>query len=649
MASFDFLVSLILLFVAEFTSLSVLVVGERACQSPVFCYGPVLQTIQAADLYSDSKVFVDRPLKFDPSVVESAFNPSLPREQLRMFVDQYFLESGIGLDKWVPPDWTESPKFVSEIRDSTLRDWALELNKFWKELGRITQKEVMQNPNRYTLIDVPHPFMIAGGRFSEFYYWDSFWIVKGLLLCEMYDTARGMILNLASLVDRYGLVPNGGRTYYSRRSQPPLLTQMASLYYETTGNDTFLREILPSLDREYEFWSQNRTLTEGNYTGFNVYFSQLTDPRPEAYREDIATSLSVDDPEQLYTNLASAAESGWDFSSRWLAHSRNLSTIRTTDVLPVDLNAILCGNEAILAKLHRTAGDDQKARSYENAFQSRQAMFDSIFWSDTLGFWSDVLMTDGQHQKNFYLAFLAPLAWKCVKENITQQLLLHSTLKKLKFFDYVGGVPTSLVSSGQQWDFPNSWAPLQWYLIHSWYNSSSPVLRDQALSVATKWINTTYAVWRQKGVMYEKYDVINGDPGSGGEYVVQTGFGWTNAVVLYILQLYGDRLHAVTATPQPLPQLWIVGVVLGITTILFLITSVLCGVWCRYVYIKGKTRYWRRVHNEHLLAASGGGRDRDDSQGSDVLLVSNSMLSGSTEGILKSSDDYRTYQSNNHD
>ena len=200
--------------------------------SPVFCYGPVLQTIQAADLYSDSKVFVDRPLKFDPSVVESAFNPSLPREQLRMFVDQYFLESGIGLDKWVPPDWTEryvvhckwicmyqsqillstyliivvlpisSPKFVSEIRDSTLRDWALELNKFWKELGRITQKEVMQNPNRYTLIDVPHPFMIAGGRFSEFYYWDSFWIVKGLLLCEMYDTARGMILNLASLVDR---------------------------------------------------------------------------------------------------------------------------------------------------------------------------------------------------------------------------------------------------------------------------------------------------------------------------------------------------------------------------------------------------------------------------------------------------------------
>ena len=94
------------------------------------------------------------------------------------------------------------PQFVQEIRDLSLRAWALELNKIWKDLGRAIHLNVTQNPQRYSLIDVPNPFIIPGGRFFEFYYWDTYWIVNGILLCEMNETARGMIENLANMVER---------------------------------------------------------------------------------------------------------------------------------------------------------------------------------------------------------------------------------------------------------------------------------------------------------------------------------------------------------------------------------------------------------------------------------------------------------------
>ena len=95
-----------------------------------------------------------------------------------------------------------SPQFVQDIKDPILRAWALELNKIWMDLGRSISPTVFQNPQRYSLVHVPNPFIIPGGRFFEFYYWDTYWIVNGVLLCDMKETARGMIENLANLVER---------------------------------------------------------------------------------------------------------------------------------------------------------------------------------------------------------------------------------------------------------------------------------------------------------------------------------------------------------------------------------------------------------------------------------------------------------------
>ena len=84
-------------------------------------------------------------------------------------------------------------------------------------------------------------FLQAGGRFREMYYWDSYWILRGLLLCDMAETARGIVENIIWLVKLYGHMPNGSRKYYLQRSQPPLLIQMAATYHSWTKDDNFIK------------------------------------------------------------------------------------------------------------------------------------------------------------------------------------------------------------------------------------------------------------------------------------------------------------------------------------------------------------------------------------------------------------------------
>ena len=91
---------------------------------------------------------------------------------------------------------------------------------------------------------------------------------------------------------RYGFVPNGGRIYYTSRSQPPLLTQMVDLYYTFTSNLTFVETILPALSREYDFWMTNRSLNL-SLGIVNHYSSPTNTPRPESHVADVTTAAQL--------------------------------------------------------------------------------------------------------------------------------------------------------------------------------------------------------------------------------------------------------------------------------------------------------------------------------------------------------------------
>ncbi|VDN40529.1 unnamed protein product [Gongylonema pulchrum] len=165
------------------------------------------------------------------------------REVLQQFVDEHFDPPGFELIEWYPEDWAAFPSSFLKIEDYHLRRWALHLHRIWRDLCRRVKDDVRLHQELYSLLYVPHPFIIPGGRFREFYYWDSFWIVKGLLFSEMYETAKGIIRNLAYMVENHGFVPNGGRVYYLIRSQPPLLTPMVYEYFLATGDLDLVQEV----------------------------------------------------------------------------------------------------------------------------------------------------------------------------------------------------------------------------------------------------------------------------------------------------------------------------------------------------------------------------------------------------------------------
>lgn len=244
------------------------------------------------------------------------------------FVKENFDEAGLEFEDWDPVDWKPNPGFLDRITDPKLKDWASELNDIWKILGRKMKNDVRAHPELYSIIWVPNPVIVPGGRFREFYYWDSYWIFQGLLLSEMHKTVKGMLENFLYIVDNYGLLPNGGRIYYLARSQPPLLIPMVQMYLEFTNDYQFIKDNIHIMDKEFDYWMKNHTKVI-NFNGKNYtlafYGDQSHGPRPESYSEDVESAdLFKDDQrkkQEFYSELKAAAESGWDFSSRWFVRN----------------------------------------------------------------------------------------------------------------------------------------------------------------------------------------------------------------------------------------------------------------------------------------------------------------------------------------
>lgn len=195
----------------------------QSCDSEVYCQGRLLDTVQRARIYPDSKTFVDLNQINNEDVTLENFNSLMretnntpSKEQIQNFVSKNF-ENSKEMEEWTPPDFTPSPGLLDKIHDKEMRRFASDLVAIWPTLGRKISKPVFEKPRQYSLIGVPNGIIIPGGRFKEFYYWDTYWIIEGLLLSDMKDTARGMIENLLYMVDKYGFVPNGGRVYYLNR------------------------------------------------------------------------------------------------------------------------------------------------------------------------------------------------------------------------------------------------------------------------------------------------------------------------------------------------------------------------------------------------------------------------------------------------
>ncbi|VDP32842.1 unnamed protein product [Soboliphyme baturini] len=457
------------------------------------------------------------------------------KEILRKFVEEHFDEPGTELEPCIPEDWKSHPSSFSRIKDYKFRIWAVKLNRMWKELCRRVKPYVRDHPELFSLLYVPYDFIIPGGRFREFYYWDTFWIIKGLLFSEMYHTARGVIRNLGYMVENHGFVPNGGRVYYLFRSQPPLLIPMVYDYYLATGDIEFIQEMLPVLEKEYMFWLVHRGTpyaSAKNSETLNIfqYKSSMNTPRPESYREDLDLVKNLESPvdrEKMWSQIVSGAETGWDFSSRWFSHSGpeayTLKSIRTLSIVPVDLNAFMCMNARILANLYELTGNRTKVLLFQARYEQAKVAMKQIHWNEEDGIWYDYDLDSRRHVAAYYVSNVLPLYAKCYDDD-TVPMRVYNYLKKIGAFNSTRGVPTSFIQSKQQWDSANAWPPMVHMLIEGFRTTGDPNLMDFSKELALQWLHSTYSAYVQTNAMFEKYNVSSSSDhpsGSGGEYEVQ--------------------------------------------------------------------------------------------------------------------------------
>jgi alpha,alpha-trehalase len=232
----------------------------------------------------------------------------------------------------------------------------------------------------------------------------------------------------------------------------------------------------------------------------------------------------------VYRHLRAAAESGWDFSSRWLEEgdAPSLASIRTTDLLPVDLNAFLHELERTIARLARAAGDTATASEFEERASRRVQAVTSLFWDGDAGVFVDYDWREERRRRAFTGAALVPLF--CGVATQAQAKASEKSVRARLLAP--GGLGTSEVVCGEQWDRPNGWAPLQWMAVEGFARYG---LHGIAGEIRRRWLASVQSLYDREGKLVEKYQLRPdtahpAQGGGGGEYPLQDGFGWTNGV-----------------------------------------------------------------------------------------------------------------------
>jgi len=482
-------------------------------------YGELFEDIQKSAVFNDSKLFVDAvPCRQPQNILEDYQQ----QKSLANFNLAQFIESNFKLPK--QRDQIDTPNTDS------LRDY---IHQTWQVLQR-SDDGVNENSS---LIKLPKPYVVPGGRFREVYYWDSYFTMLGLAEDGNIDMVCNMVDNFAYLIDQFGFIPNANRSYYCTRSQPPFFAMMVDLLAERTQDPSVYQSYIKQLQKEYDFWMAGHQALNNNgahrhviklENGFlNRYWDDSALPRSESYSEDLhIASDSKRQPEQLYRDIRAGAESGYDFSSRWFADQTSLDTINTTNIIPIDLNCLMHHLETTLAYAYQLTKQEQQANHFKQRAEQRHHLIQTLFFDQSAGYFSDLNLSNLTPTGVHSLAGSYPLYF-----NLATQQQADKVADKLtsQFLKSAGWVETNN-HTHQQWDAPNGWAPSQWAVSRGLINYGH---QQDAHKGMQRWVKNVNNIYQQRGILLEKYNVEEpGKFGDGGEYQVQHGFGWTNAVSL---------------------------------------------------------------------------------------------------------------------
>lgn len=460
------------------------------CPSRIFCPGHLLQTMNIAHLFPDDKTFADKPTSKPPQEVLTNFQSisNLTYGKVIDFLEKNFAGEGHELEALSLPDFQENPAFLSNITSPLVQRWSGVVHDIWTQLIRGTNESTLCNSQarcESSLIPLNHTFVVPGGRFREQYYWDSFWIVEGLLTSELYGVVNDVLQNFMDQLDTIGFIPNGGRIYYLDRSQPPLFIQMLSRYVTVTHDMAILNRALPLAEKELRWWRDNRSLNVTSpFTNethlvyrYNVNNSA---PRPESYLTDYLTAnapeinppLNNTQKAMLYAEIATGAESGWDYTTRWFTDGDNDGSLRNLGIrslIPIDLNSILYKNHIIMADLYESLDANQANAHRSAASALRSAILDLLWDADKLAFY-DFNLTTNRRKGFFSAANFYPLWSGIIPDDVARNesaAFGHFASLNLVLNRFNGTYPSTFVDTGLQWDGPNAWAPHQYIILQA--------------------------------------------------------------------------------------------------------------------------------------------------------------------------------------
>ncbi|EMN1229014.1 TPA: alpha,alpha-trehalase [Enterobacter roggenkampii] len=509
--------------------------------SPDILLGPLFNDVQSAKLFPDQKTFADAVPKSDPLMILADYRMQHTQSSfdLRHFVEMNFTLPAEG-EKYVPPAGQSLREHIDDL---------------WPVLTRTTDKA----SNKWdSLLPLPKPYVVPGGRFREVYYWDSYFTMLGLAESDHWDKISDMVDNFAYEIDTFGHIPNGNRSYYLSRSQPPFFSLMVELL--ATHDSDALKKYRPQMEKEYAYWmdgvdalqpgqANKRVVKLDDGAVLNRYWDDRDTPRPESWLDDVNTAKSNPNrpATEIYRDLRSAAASGWDFSSRWMDDPQKLGTIRTTCIVPVDLNALMFKMEKLLARASQESGDAASASKYETLATARQKAIESHLWNDKEGWYADYDLKSKKVRNQLTAAALFPLYVKAAAQDRAEKVAAATSSRLLK----PGGIATTTVNSGQQWDAPNGWAPLQWVAAEGLQNYGQEKV---SMDVTWRFLKNVQHTYDREKKLVEKYDVsTTGTGGGGGEYPLQDGFGWSNGVTLKMLDRVCPKEKPCDSVPENRP------------------------------------------------------------------------------------------------
>jgi alpha,alpha-trehalase len=407
--------------------------------------------------------------------------------------------------------------------------------------------------DEHGLLYLPDRYVVPGGRFNEMYGWDCWPIALGLLLDGEYESARKLANQMVYQVNHYGTVLNANRTYYLTRSQPPVLGLTVLAVHDRDPDPAWLQTVLPALESYYHCWTVPPHRIGS--TGLSRYYDMGAGAAPEVvcsevddvgrshfdrvrayYRNndvpDYDLALYYDRRNDRFTDLfylgdRAMRESGFDPTNRFGPFS-----IDILHYAPVCLNTLLYQFARDIARVHQILGHPIQTDHWDQRAHEHRRLINQYLWDPDSGLYLDYNVQTRQRRNYPFLTAFYPLWAGVASPDQAARVVEH-----LPDFERAGGLQTSTTITGSQWDAPFGWAPLHLIVVEGLRRYGYE--RD-ATRLAKKFIGMVAREFARTGELYEKYDVDRCSADLSGElrfgYVTnETGFGWTNGVILHLL------------------------------------------------------------------------------------------------------------------